>query len=450
MASAPGINQWLPLPCGAVAAFMRDPLGFQLEARARYGDVFRLRLGPFLAHFLYHPDHVRRVLSEHQKNYLRGWQYRFMRRLFGQNLTTSEGPFWLRQRRMAQPAFHRQRLPGYAHVMVDVASSLAARWRDAADERRPLEARQEMGRVAVAITSRTLFDRDISGDADDMGQAFGMLGRYFDATLERPFSMPPLWVPTRLNRLFNGAVATLNRKMAELVRERLREGGDHGDLLSMFIAARDEETGERMSEDQLRSEALNFMLAGTETTSTALTWTWYLLGMHGDARDRVRDEVRRVVGDRLPTAADAPGLAFTRNVILESMRLYPPVWIVPRRVVATDEVGGFRVPAGSTVLVSPYVTHRHPGFWEAPETFDPDRFTPQRSVGRPKEAYFPFLSGPHQCIGNEFSMLAMQLVVARVLQEVDVSIEPGLSVTPAASLGLVPDGPVRLTVERLG
>jgi cytochrome P450 len=447
MAVAPGINHYVPLPYGPLNAFLRDPLGFQLQARERFGDVFRFRIGPVVVHFVYHPEHVRRVLHDHQKNYLRGWQYRLLQRLFGENLTVSEGPYWLRQRRLAQPAFHRQRLSEYANVMVEEASRLVSRWQRLGPEEPAIEARHEMSRVTLAIASRALFDRDVSHETDEVGQAFGVLGQYFDYRFTHALSAPPMWVPTPLNRRFKQAVSTLNRIVTEIVQERLREGADHGDLLSRFIQACDEETGERMTHDQLRSEVLTFLLAGHETTATALTWIWYLLASHGTIRQRVREEVRTVLGDRPPTAADAPHLDLTRAVIQEAMRLYPPIWIIPRHVVADDEIGGYRIPARSTVVLSPYVTHRHPAFWEAPDVFDPDRFTMERSAGRPKEAYFPFLSGPHQCIGNEFAMLAMQLVVARVIQAFDVTLRPGQTVNPAASLGLWPEGPVWLTIS---
>jgi cytochrome P450 len=447
MAAAPGITHRIPLPYGPLGAFLRDPLGFQLQARERFGDVFRFRIGPVTVHFLYHPEHVRRVLHDQQKNYVRGWQYRLLRRLFGENLTVSEGAYWLRQRRLAQPAFHRQRLPEYAGVMVEEASKLASRWRALAPHEKEVEARHEMSRMTLAIASRTLFDRDVSHEADEVGQAFSELGRYFEQRFHHPVGSPPLWVPTSTNRRFKQAVSTLNRIVTAIVRERLRDETDHGDLLSMLIQARDEETGEKMSDDQLRSEVLTFLLAGHETTSTALAWTWYLLASHPAIRQRVREEVKTAVGDRLPTAADAPQLQTTRAVIQESMRLYPPIWIIPREVVAEDEIGGFRIPARSTVVLCPYVTHRHPGFWDSPEVFDPDRFAAERIADRPKEAYFPFLSGPHQCIGNEFALLAMQLVVARVIQEFDLTVRPGLVVKPAASLGLWPDGPVWLTVK---
>lgn len=444
MAVAPGITHRIPLPYGPLREFLRDPLGFQQQARERFGDVFRFRVWPLVTHFLYHPDHVRRVLHENQKNYLRGWEYRLMRRLFGENLTVSEGPYWLRQRRMAQPAFHRQRLSEYAGVMVDAASKLVSQWR--AQNEKTIEARREMSRLTLAVTSRTLFDRDVSHEADEVGKAFALLGRYFEDRFNRPLA-PPIWVPTPTNRRFTKAAATINRVVAEIVRERLRDKSDRGDLLSMLIQARDEETGETMSDDQLRSEVLNFLLAGYETTATALTWTWFLLASHAPIRERVRDEVRTVIGDRLPSASDAPRLQLTRSVIQESLRLYPPIWAIPRRVVAEDEVGGFRIPARSMVVLCPYITHRHPAFWDAPEVFDPDRFSDERSADRPKGAYFPFLAGPHQCIGNEFALLEMQLVVARVLQEFDVTILPGQVIKPAASLGLWPNGPVPLAIN---
>lgn len=447
MARAPGISHYVPLPYGPWVAFLRDPLGFQTRAREQFGDVFRFRIGPVVVHFLYHPDHVRHVLAEHPKNYLRGWQYRLMGRLFGQSLTVSEGPFWLRQRRLAQPAFHRQRLSEYAGVMVDAASELVSRWQETAPDEKAIEARREMSRVTLAITSRTLFDRDASREADEFGDAFGVVGDYFEYRFNHPISAPPAWVPTAPNRRFKKAVAKLNSVVAEIVRQRRADETDRGDLLSMLIQARDDETGEKMTDDQLRSEMLNFLLAGYETTATALTWAFYLLASHAAVRERVREEVKAVIGDRLPTAADAPQLHLTRGVLLETLRLYPPVWIMPRQAVAADEIGGFRIPARSLVMLCPYITHRHPVFWDSPETFDPDRFSEERMAERHKGSYFPFLSGPHQCIGNEFAMLEMQLVVARVLQAFDLTITPGQDVKPIAKLGLWPNRPVWLAIH---
>ena len=273
MVRAPGIAQWVPLPYGEFRPFLRDPLDFLLRARERFGDVFRFRIGPLLIHFVYHPDHVRRVLHDNPKNYLRGWQYHLLRRLLGDNLVVSEGDSWRRQRRLAQPAFQRQRMAGYADVMVDATSQLVARWYDIASAGKSIDIAPEMSRLALAIAGRTLFDRDVSHEADAVGGAFAVAGRYLERRLNEPFTSPPAWVPTPANLRFKEAVRTLNEIVLALVRERRHEGRDHGDLLSMLMQARDEETGESMTDDQLRSQALTFLLAGHETTATALTWT---------------------------------------------------------------------------------------------------------------------------------------------------------------------------------
>jgi cytochrome P450 len=217
----------------------------------------------------------------------------------------------------------------------------------------------------------------------------------------------------------------------------------------MLIQARDEETGEVMTDDQLRSEVLTFFAAGHETTATALTWTWYLLADHAPVRQRVREEIDAVCGGRTPSVEDVPRLTLTRMVIEESMRLYPPIWAVPRQAAGDDEIGGFRIPAGSTVVVCPYVTHRHPNVWEAPEAFDPDRFDPERVARRPKYAYFPFLGGPHLCIGNEFALLEMRLVVGTVLQRFDLELLPGPAVRPRATLAIRPSDPLRMRLRRV-
>jgi cytochrome P450 len=305
-----------------------------------------------------------------------------------------------------------------------------------------------MSRLTLAIAGLTLFSRDPSQDADVVGRTFGVLASYLEHRFNHPFASLPAWIPTARNRRMKDAARTLNGVVLALIRERRREGRDHGDLLSMLMQARDEETGEAMTEDQVRGEALTFLVAGHEITSTALTWTWFLLGSHPSIRRRVREEAGRVLGDRLPTIEDVAHLIATRMAIEESMRLCPPVWALAREAAQEDEIGGYRIPARSTVIVSPFVTHRHPDFWEQPEVFDPDRFTPGRVTQRPKGAYFPFLGGPHQCIGNEFAMLEMCLIVAMVLQRFDVELLPDQAILPKAALTLRPSAPVRVVLKR--
>jgi cytochrome P450 len=448
VATAPGITQWIPLPYGFLKEFLRDPLSYQLRMRERFGDVFRSRIGPALVHFLYHPDHVRRVLYDHQRNYPRGWHYRLLRSLLGNGLVASEGDHWRRQRRLAQPAFQRQRLGGYAQVMVEATCGMLARWEGTAAAAGGMDVGVEMARLTLAIAGLTLLSRDPSGEADVVGRAFGVLVRYLEQRFNHPFTSLPAWVPTAGNRRMRDAARTLNSVVLALIQERQRESRDHGDLLSMLMQARDEETGEAMTEEQLCSEALTFLVAGHETTATALTWTWFLLGSHPAIRQRVREEVGNVLGNRLPTIEDVPRLLATRRAIEESMRLCPPVWALAREAAQEDEIGGYRIPARSTVMVCPFVTHRHPAFWEQPQVFDPDRFTPERVAQRPKGAYFPFLGGPHQCIGNEFAMLEMCLILAMVLQRFDVELLPDQAILPKAALTLRPSAPVRVLLKR--
>lgn len=450
MALAPGMGQLLPLPYGQFGELLREPLEFHQRVRIRYGDVFRFRIGPFVHHFLYHPDHVRHVLFDNPKNYLRGWQYRLLGNLFGDNLVASEGPSWLRQRRLAQPAFQRRRLAGYADTMVASINDMIGRWEAAAKSSSvEMDVAPEMSRLALAIASRTLFDQDVSQEADRVGTAFGTVGRYLEMRFNNPFTTLPGWVPTATNRRFKRAVGTLFDLMLALIRERRREGRDHGDLLSMLMTARDEETGESMTDEQLRSQALTFLIAGHETTAIALTWTCYLLAGHSAIQQEVRSEVNAVLGERSPTMADTASLAATRQVIEESMRLYPPVWTLPRHLAADDEIGGFTIPRGSMIVLVPYMTHRHPDVWQQPDVFDPRRFAPEQAAERPKGAYFPFLGGPHQCIGNEFAMIEMTLIVAMVLRKFDLELIPNQLIGPKASIQLRPDAPVRITFRTI-
>ena len=446
-ARAPGLTHAIPIPYGSFREFLDDPLEFQLRVRERFGDVFRYRIGPLIVHFVYHPDHVHRVLTEHQPNYLRGWQYKILQRLFGDNLVVSEGNHWRRQRKLAQPAFHHQRLSGYGKIMVDATSGMIRGWNEAARRTQPIDTGTEMSRLALAIASRTLFGRDVSGEADVVGETFGSISRHLENRFNRPFTTPPPWLPTPGSVRFRRAAKTLNAIVLSIIHERRSDGSDHGDLLSMLMHARDEETGETMTDEELRGEVLAFLLAGHDTTATALTWTLYLLASHPSIQHQVHDEVDRNLGSREPEVSDILGLKVTQMVIEESMRLYPPIWAIARQAVKEDELGGYRIPVRSTVVLSPFVTQRHGDFWENPEMFDPGRFEEKRKAERPKGAYFPFLAGPHRCIGKEFAMLEMRLVLAMVLQKFEVERCVSSSIRPKASLVLRPGTSVELVLR---
>jgi cytochrome P450 len=447
---APGVSQLVPGPFGPVGRFRRDPLAFLLESRRRYGDVFRMRAGPFLTHTVAHPDHVKQVLLDRQKDYPRSWVYDRTKVGPGEGLVTTEGAAWRRLRRMSQPSFHAQRVAAQAGMMTATTAAMLDRWRaHASGGRGPLDVADEFMGLTLRIAGRALMGIDLEGQAARVAPAVTTALEYVEHRLNHRLYPHPV-VPTPRNLRFRRAMRTLDGLVYEIIATRRREPGrDTGDLLSMLLSARDETTGEGLTDRELRDQVFTFLIAGYETTAVALAWTAFVLSGYAEVDRRLREEVSGLLGGRAPTVDDLPRLAYTRRVIEETLRLYPPVYAVARDAREDDEIGGFHIPAGSTIILSPYLTHRHPEFWPDPDEFDPDRFTPDRSAGRPRFAWFPFLGGPHQCIGQEFAMMEVVFVVAMVAQSVRLRLAPGAWVVPRAMLALRPNGGVPMTVEPL-
>jgi cytochrome P450 len=422
-----------------MARSLRDPLGFLTESRERYGDVFRYRIGPFLFHLVSHPDHVRHVLHDHNKNYVRSWLYKRTKEVIGDGLVSTEGDVWRRQRRMIQPVFTRHRVLDLAPAMTDIASEMMERWRGGwAARGEPFDVYAEMMRLTLQVVGRTLMGVDLSNDVDVIGRSVTEMMFFLERRISSLVSLPP-WVPTPRNLRFRRALGTMNGIIYDIIARRRAEGaaGDrHDDLISMLMSARDPETGEAMTDLEVRDQVITFIGAGHETTAVALTWAWYLMSRHPEVEARVRGEVTQVLNGRVPTVKDLPRLGYLRQVLEETMRLYPPVYAVARDAVEDDEIGGYLIARKSSVVVSQYVTHRHPEFWPDPERFDPDRFAPERVAERPRFAWFPFLGGPHQCIGESFAMMEAQLVIATVMQSYRLELAPGanVSITPVMSL----------------
>ncbi|CAN5567616.1 cytochrome P450 [soil metagenome] len=430
---------------GSALEMRRNPLRLLTEARRRHGDFVRFRLGPYRVHLLSHPDYIAHVLQKNPRNYLKdGYEHI---KIVGNGLLASEGDFWRHQRRIIQPAFHRERLRNMAWTMTDATENMLERWTARArDEALDIDA--EMSRLTLEITGRALFGADLIGEAGEVGKALQtVLTLGFQRTGR--FLPVPLGIPTRSNRRYRAAVEKLNGVVDSMANKRNERGESHQDLLSMLLEARDE-SGEGMNPRQLRDEAKTILTAGYETTARALTWTWYLLDSHPRVRDKLDEELDHVLGGRRPTFEDLEQLSYTEMVFKESMRLMPPVWGLSRFVAEGDEVGGYKIPKGSRVVISQYVTHRHPDLWETPEKFDPERFTPERSAGRPKYAYFPFSGGPRQCIGNNFATMEATLVLATVAQRYRLSLVPGHPVEPEPSFTLRPRYGMRMTLEDPG
>ncbi|HWE95577.1 MAG TPA: cytochrome P450 [Tepidisphaeraceae bacterium] len=455
--TAPGYRQLVPLPFpgSSLAWSRRDPLGFLSDAARRFGPVFRHQLGPWVFHLVSQPEHVRHVLQDNYRNYPRSWLYRFARLVGGDGLVTSEGDVWRRQRRMVQPAFHPSRVGPLASLMTRATADMLDRWEGLEKSGEPMDVVTEMAGLTLRIVGKTLLGVELAGETDGVAGGAAVMGpavvealKYLDHRFSHLLA-PPVWVPTPRNRRFKAAMRTLDRVVYGIIDARRRMGEDTGDLLSMLLAARDEETGEAMTQRELRDQVMTFIGAGHETTAVALAWAVYLLSQHPEVAERMGEEVERALCGRVPGIADVPNLPFTRMVFEETLRLYPPVYAVARDVVADDAIGGFRIPAGSTVILCPYVTHRLPGVWEDPTRFDPDRFSPERSVGRPRFAWFPFLGGPHHCVGNEFATMEATLVLAMIAQRFRLRLAPGARVEIGPMVSLRPRWGVPVIVERL-
>lgn len=444
-----------PLPTrnalGHLKDMRADPVALFLRAFNELGDTARLRFAHLTFTCAFHPRDVERVLRDNVANYTKHSPgYEKLKILLGNGLVTSTGDFWLRQRRIAQPAFHRRRIEGFADTMVVAGLDMGERWRSFAREGSVVDVHQEMMKVTLRIAGETLLSHDPSAEADEIGEALTLGLHYFDESLH---SLVPFFerVPLPRNLRAQRALKKLDDIVRGIITER-RRTAPKNDLLSLLMDARHDETGEGMTDDQLRDEVMTMFLAGHETTANALSWTLALLSLHPHAARRLERELDEVLEGRPPTLADLPSLVYTSQVLKESMRLFPPVWLMGRRAHDDDELGGYRVPKGSYVFVSQHVTHRHPAFWENPEGFDPDRFAPERLAeekerGRPKYAYFPFSGGPRQCIGNYMAEMEAQLLLATMLQRYRVALEPGFRIELDPSVTLRPLRGMPMTLE---
>jgi cytochrome P450 len=305
---------------------------------------------------------------------------------------------------------------------------------------------REMMGVTLQVVAQALFSADASADVATVGHALDVVLAETNYRMLHLFQ-PPLELPTRRNRRFVRSRGTLDRIVYRIIDERLRTEENNGDLLSLLVHARDEDTGERMNRKELRDEVITLYLAGHETTAMNLTWTWYLLSQHPQVERNLHDELDSVLGGRTSTVEDLPKLRYTTMVIAESLRLYPPAWSVARQAIQDDEVGGYAVPKGAPITMVQYITHRHPEFWDDPECFDPERWTPDRAAKRPKFTYFPFGGGPRLCIGNNFALMEAQLILATLAQHYRVQVVPGHPVVPEPLLTLRPKYGMQVTLE---
>lgn len=423
-------GHWLT---GNLPDFRRDRLGFLTDCARRYGDVVSLRLGLRRFWTLSHPDLIETVLVKNNKNTIKHFALRQAKPSLGEGLLTSEGDFWLRQRKLAQPAFHRERVASYAAVMVEQAERTVSTWRDG----RTLDVQDEMMQLTLRIVAKCLFDADVAGDAADVSAAMETLMHNFTARVNR-LVPTPRWIPTPSNLRFAKGMRRLESILYRIIAERRRSGEDRGDLLSMLLKAHDEDDGSGMSDRQLRDETMTLFLAGHETTANTLVWAFVLLDRHPEVEARLHAELDEVLGDRSPSFDDLPRLTYTDAVITETLRIFPTVWLLGREVIEPFELGGYTTPKGITLWMSQWVIQRDPRFYDDPDVFRPERWLDGLAKRLPRYAYFPFGGGPRICIGNAFAQMEAVLLLAVLARNSRVRLVPGAEVRPFPTMTLRP------------
>ena len=442
-------NGWPPGPRRTPRAVLplalgREPLSFLRQLVRDYGDVSHITAAGEHIVVLNHPRLIRDVLVTHQRNFRKGRGLERARKLLGNGLLTSEGEEHLRQRRLIQPAFHKERVASYATAMTEYATRIQSRWADGAT----LDIAGEMMRLTLGVVGRTLFDADVEAQARNVGEALSSVLNSFWTTM-LPFADLLEKLPFPLLKRGKEARAELDAIIYGLIAERRKAPGDRGDLLSMLLLAQDEEQGGRgMSDTQVRDEAMTIFLAGHETTANALAWTWYLLSGAPEVEQSLHEEVDRVLSGRVPTVADLPRLPVVEQVITEAMRLYPPAWLIGRRAIGEYQVGGYTLPPRTIVLISPYVIHRDARFFAEPDRFIPSRWTPEFRQALTPFAYVPFGGGTRRCIGESFAWMELVLVTATLAQRWRLRLVPGHPVVTQPLVTLRMKHGLRMTAER--
>jgi cytochrome P450 len=437
---------------GDLAALVRDPLG-EFCRRSSQGAVVPLKIGLQRGHLVSDPAIIRHVLLDNIGNYDKHTPaFDAVRVVLGNGLLTSGGAFWKRQRRIAQPAFHGESVKRFGPIISRMAAECAADWEAAARRGDTVDACNDMMKVTLRAVAETLFGDDLAASADEINRVFPTILAGLAARVSSPVR-PPLWLPTANNRRLRPALDTLDAIVKRLIasrRQRLAGGGSddgHRDLLTILMAARDAETGESMSDVQLRDEVMTMMIAGHETTANALSWLWVLLDRHPEETERLRAELVTATGGRPPTVDDVGRLPRLKAVIQETLRLYPPVWMFDRRALGADDLAGTRVAKGDLVIFCPYALHRLPQLWSDPEAFRPERFEPGREEQKNKFAYLPFSAGPRICLGASFAMIESQIIVGTILSRLRPRLADADPVLPQPRVTLRTSRPVVLRLE---
>jgi cytochrome P450 len=425
-----------PLFMGSLSHMRRNPLQLLLQLQHQYGDIVRFRLGPYIIHTVTDPKHIAYVLQDNNANYVRGRMYQQFQCFMGSGLLTNDGEKWLTHRRMVQPLFSRRSVDTMASTMTGFTAEMLDRWDVSHRQGEAFDIVPEMMHLSLNILSRIMFSFDLSSQMELYSPAvrFSLTAMIFTGSLAQ---LLPSWLPLPYHLRVKRDRAALHGLIDQIVAAH-KSGDTPEDLVSLLLSARDTVTGQPLTDTEVRDELMTIFLAGHETTGTGLSWMFYALSKHADVCRKLEEEVDQVLDGRPPILEDLARMPYSRMVVDEALRMYPPIWLYPRDAAAEDEIGGYQIPKGSSVFLTPYVTHRHPALWDNPEAFDPERFTPDKVAARPRFAYFPFGGGQRQCIGNHMALLQMQMVLIMVAQRYRLQVVPGHPVEPAFLVSLRP------------
>lgn len=405
----------------------RDVLGLMLTGARDCGDIVRFRLGPLTMHLVNHPDPIAHVLIKNRENYDKDSRSSASLSLVcGESLLTANGPAWQWRRRLIQPMFHHAAVAGFIDSMVSCTETMLDDWSEKCRRGETIEAASEMMRLTYRVIGRCLFGANLEAETLAVEEAMHTIVTYTYARWRRILNWPTSW-PVEENRQFQNALKSVNAIIGRLIASHIFHPPETPNLLSMLIGGTDGETGAPLTEEQVRHEAITFLLAGHETTANALSWTLHLLTQHPAEAEKIREETPSTT----LTMSDLPKLTSTLHVFEESIRLYPPIWAMERHAIAADTIGGYQIPANSSVIISPYTLHRHPIFWEEPEEFRPSRFEK-----RDPPAYIPFGAGPRFCIGNEFALSEARVILSMILRKFHITAEPGQTIVPEPAITL--------------
>ncbi len=442
-----------PWPAGGIKYFAEDKLKFLEEQVPKYAGLFEIKsfffgkVGDFdRMYIVSDPDYVQHIMQKNNKNYRKGHAYGELKHLLGNGLLTSEGDFWRKQRRLIQPAFHRERLSGFANIMVEEAQQIIDKWK-ALPEGSSVNLSRDMMEMTLQIICRAMFSSDVAHLVDEVNREFHFANEKLISRITNPLALP-LWFPTPSNIKEKQSYEAIRSIVDGIIEKRRKTTERYDDLLAMLMEMEDEDTGERMSDRQLTDEVVTMFLAGHETTGVALTWLFHALDENPEVEKKLRLEEKRVLNGREPNMMDIRALPYTKMVIDETLRLYPPAWLIGRQSLGDDMLGSYSILKDTNCLIPVYAIHRDKRYWDEPLEFRPERFSAESSKGRHKFVYFPFGGGPRQCIGNNFALMEMQLTVPMILREFSLSKPKGFKFKKDPLITMRPEPEMKMEIEK--